>query len=75
MPRRPFGRLFEAVVLGCLDPSIPRTSEFIRRAVAEKLEKPGLSWHTIKKYLIFLRDAQKVEEIHIGKIITYRLRK
>lgn len=75
MPRRPFGKFFELIILNCLDYSIPRTSEFIRKNVAQKLDKPGLSWHTVKKYLSFLRDAQKVEEIHVGKIITYRLKK
>lgn len=75
MPRRPFGKFFELVILSSLDYSIPRTSEFIRKTVAEKLERPGLSWHSIRKYLTLLRDAQKVEEIHVGKITTYRLKK
>jgi hypothetical protein len=75
MPRRPFGKFFELIILSCLDYSIPRTSEFIRRTVAEKLERPGLSWHSVNKYLSLLRDAQKVEEIRVGKITTYRLKR
>jgi hypothetical protein len=75
MPRRPFGKLFELVLLSSLDHSIPRTSEFIRKTVAEKLDRPGLSWHTVRKYLSLLRDAQKIEEIHVGKTTTYKLKK
>ena len=75
MPRRPFGKFFEVALLSCLDPSIPKTSEAIRKALAEKLDRPGLSWHTVNKYLCLLRDAQKIEEIHVGKVTTYRLKK
>lgn len=75
MPRKPFGKFFELIVLSCLDQSIPRTVEFIRRSVAERLGRPGLSWHTVRKYLIALRDMQKIEEIHAGEITTFRLRK
>lgn len=75
MPRRPFGKFFELALLGCLDYSIPRTSEFIRKSISEKLGKPGISWHTVNKYLIQLRDSQKIEEVRIGKTTTYKLRK
>jgi len=75
MPRRPYGKFFELVILSCLDYNLPRTSEFIRKTVAEKLERPGLSWHTIQKYLILLRDAQKIEEVRVGKTTTFRLKK
>ncbi|MEM5829225.1 MAG: hypothetical protein QW040_00755 [Candidatus Aenigmatarchaeota archaeon] len=75
MSRRPYGKFFELVILSCLDDNLPHTSEFIRKTVAKKLERPGLSWHTIQKYLIALRDAQKVEEIRVGKTTTYRLKK
>lgn len=75
MPRRPFGRMFELLILNQLDLTVPRTTEWIRNSVSEKLEKPGLSWHTIRKYLTALRDSQKIEEIHAGKIVTYKLRK
>lgn len=75
MPRKPYGKFFEVVLLSCLDATIPRTSEAIRKMVAEKLDKPGISWHTIRKYLNFLRDAQKVEEVHVGKTIVYKLKK
>jgi len=75
MARRPFGKFFEVALLSCLDRSIPKTSEAIRKALAEKLDRPGLSWHTVNKYLSLLRDAQKIEEIRIGKVTTYRLKK
>jgi len=75
MGRKPFGRLFEGIVLSCLDENIPKTIESIRKEVAAKLGKPGLSWHTVKKYIDFLVEARKVEEIRAGKITTYRLRR
>lgn len=75
MPRRPFGKLFELAIVSCLDYSLPRTTDFIRNNMAKKLDKPGLSWHTINKYLIMLRDAQKIEEVRIGKTTTYKLKK
>jgi hypothetical protein len=75
MARRPFGKFFEVALLSSLDHSIPKTSEAIRKALAEKLDRPGLSWHTVNKYLCLLRDAQKIEEIRIGKVTTYRLKK
>jgi hypothetical protein len=75
MPRRAFGKFFEVALLSCLDHSIPKTSEAIRKLLAEKLDRPGLSWHTVNKYLCLLRDAQKIEEIRVGKITTYRLKK
>ncbi|MEM5852881.1 MAG: hypothetical protein QXS37_00675 [Candidatus Aenigmatarchaeota archaeon] len=74
MPRRPFGKFFELALLNCLDPKIPRTVEFIRKSLAEKLDRPGLSWHTVNKYLLLLRDAKKVEEIRVGKVTTYKLK-
>lgn len=75
MGRKPFGRLFEALILSCLDKSFPKTVEAVRREAARKLNRPGLSWHTVRKYLEFLRDSGMVEEIRAGKILTYRLRK
>ncbi|MEM7821744.1 MAG: hypothetical protein QXX38_02970 [Candidatus Aenigmatarchaeota archaeon] len=75
MPRRPFGKFFEVALLSCLDPFIPKTSESIRKSLAEKLDRPGLSWHTVNKYLCLLRDAQKIEEIRVGKVTTYKLKK
>jgi len=75
MPRRPFGKFFELALLSCLDYSIPRTTEFIRNNMAEKLGKPGISWHTVNKYLVQLRDAQKIEEVRVGKTTTYKLKK
>lgn len=75
MPRKPLGRMFELLILNQLDTTVPRTTEWIRNAISEKLGEPGLSWHTVKKYLIALRDSQKVEEVHVGKTVTYRLRK
>jgi hypothetical protein len=75
MPRKPFGKFFELAILNSLEFTLPRTTEFIRRSIAEKLDKPGLSWHTVNKYLTYLRDSQKIEEIRIGKTTTYKLRK
>lgn len=75
MARKPFGRMFELLVLSCLDGVIPHTTEHIRDALSQKLGRPGLSWHTVRKYLQWLRDSQKIEEIHTGKITTYRLKK
>jgi len=74
MGRRPFGKLFELAILRILDRKIPKTRENIRRELSEKLKRPGLSWHTVDKYLTLLRDAQRVEEIRIGKTVTYRLK-
>jgi len=75
VPRRPFGRMFELIILSTLDTTIPYTTEYIRNIISTKTGKPGLSWHTIKKYLIFLRDSHKIEEIHVGKTTTYKLKK
>ena len=75
MARKPFGRMFELLVINCLDGVAPHTAEHIRNVLSEKLGKPGLSWHTVKKYLNWLRDSQKIEELHSGKITTYRLKK
>jgi DNA-binding transcriptional ArsR family regulator len=60
-------------ILSVLDKTIARNVEDIRRKVSEKLGK-SVSWNTIKKYLITLRDAQKIEEVHIGKLVLYRLK-
>lgn len=75
MGRKPLGRMFELLILGSLDSTFPRTIEYVRNHVSQKLNKPGLSWHTIRKYLIVLRDTGVVEEVHSGKIITYKLKK
>jgi len=75
MPRKPFGRMFELLILNSLDTIIPHTIEHVRSKVSEKLGKKGLSWHTIRKYLIALRDSQQIEEVHSGKVVTYRLRR
>jgi DNA-binding transcriptional ArsR family regulator len=73
MPRRSYQQLFELAILSVLDKTIARNVEDIRRKVSEKLGK-SVSWNTIKKYLITLRDAQKIEEVHIGKLVLYRLK-
>jgi hypothetical protein len=73
MPRRSYQQLFELAILSVLDKTIARNVEDIRRKVSEKLGKP-VSWNTVKKYLITLRDAQKIEEVHIGKLLLYKLK-
>lgn len=75
MGRKPLGRMFELLILDSLDPTLPRTIEYVRDHVSKKLNKSGLSWHTIRKYLIVLRDTGVIEEVHSGKITTYRLKK
>jgi hypothetical protein len=73
MPRRPYRQLFELAILSVLDKTIPSNVEDVRRKVSEKLGR-SVSWNTVKKYLITLRDSQKIEEIHLGKLLLYKLK-
>jgi len=73
MGRRSQQRLFESLILSVLDKTIPANVEAVRRGVSLKLGRE-VSWNTVKKYLISLRDEGKVEEIHSGKILLYKLR-
>jgi len=71
MARRANRQLFELAIASVLDQAIPKNVEDIRRAVSEKLGKEA-SWNTVKKYLITLRDTQKIEELHAGKLLLYK---
>jgi hypothetical protein len=73
MPRRPYQQLFELTILSVLDKIIARNVEDIRRKVSEKIGR-SVSWNTVKKYLITLRDSQKIEEVHLGKLLLYKLK-
>jgi hypothetical protein len=73
MPRRSYQQLFELAILSVLDKVIPRNVEDIRRKVSEKIGR-DVSWNTVKKYLITLRDSQKIEEIHSGKLLLYKIK-
>jgi hypothetical protein len=73
MPRRPYRQLFELAILSVLDKTIASNVEDVRRKVSEKLGR-SVSWNTVKKYLITLRDSQKIEEIHLGKLLLYKLK-
>ena len=73
MPRRGYQQLFELAIISVLDKTLPTNVEDIRRKVSEKIGR-RVSWNTIKKYLKTLRDSQKIDEIHSGKIEVYKLR-
>ncbi len=73
MPRRGYQQLFEIAIISVLDQNIPTNVEDIRRKVSEKIGRK-VSWNTIKKYLRTLRDSQKIEEIHSGKMEVYKLK-
>ena len=73
MGRKSYQHLFENLIKSVLDNIIPSNVEAIRRKVSQKLGRQ-VSWNTIKKYLLSLRDEGVVEEIHSGKIILYKLK-
>lgn len=73
MGRRSYQQLFELTIQSVLDREIPRNVENIRRMVSDKIGR-RVSWNTVKKYLENLRDQGRVEEIHSGKILLYKLR-
>ena len=73
MPRRGYQQLFELAILSVLDKTLPTNVEDIRRKVSEKVGRK-VSWNTIKKYLQTLRDSQRIDEIHSGKMEVYKLR-
>lgn len=73
MPRKPLQHLFELAIISVLDKLIPRNVEDIRKMVSKKIGRE-VSWNTIKKYLLTLRDSQRVEEIHAGKLVLYKLK-
>jgi len=73
MGRKPYRQLFETLILSILDKNIPMNVEAIRRAVSSKLGRE-VSWNTIKKYLLSLRDDGAIEEVYSGKILLYKLK-
>ncbi len=73
MPRRGYQQLFELAITSILDRNLPTNVEDIRRKVSEKIGRK-VSWNTIKKYLRTLRDSQKIDEIHSGKMEVYKLK-
>jgi len=73
MARKSLQTLFELAILSVLDKNIPKNIEDVKRGVSKKIGKET-SWNTIRKYLLTLRDTQKIEEIHTGKLVLYRLK-
>jgi hypothetical protein len=65
--------MFELAIESVLDKNIPKNVDAIKREVSQKLNKE-VSWNTIKKYLITLRDSEKIIELHAGKLLLYKLR-
>ena len=73
MPRRGYQQIFELAIVSVLDRNLPTNVEDVRRKVSEKVGR-RVSWNTIKKYLRTLRDSQKIDEMHAGKMELYKLR-
>ena len=73
MGRKPKQVIIELAIKTVLDASVQMNVETIRKRVSDKLGK-NVSWNTVKKYLITLKNNQVVEEKHSGAMVLYRLR-
>ena len=72
MPRKPLQQFFELAIVSVLD-ELPRNIEDIRRSISEKIGR-DVSWNTTAKYLLTLRDTSRIEEVHTGKMVLYKIK-
>ena len=72
MARKPLQQFFELVILSVLD-ELPKNIEDIRRTVSDKIGRQ-VSWNTTAKYLLTLRDTARIEEVHTGKMVLYKIK-